>query len=217
MDLNTAEKFLLIALHPDKSRYLIPEHRLNSGLLGSIFFDLTMEGKIEIKDKRIVSRSPYTNISKAHNLILGRIATSKRNKRIKTWISNIAWNSQKYRHIILHDLVFKGLVRLEERRFLIIPYKRAYVINSKLRTSLIEDLRDDILENRSVDNKTASILGIIDACKMQKILSPDKGTHKIMKTNLKEMVKKDAVAMEVRTVIEEMQAVVVATAISTTS
>lgn len=78
MELNTAEKFLLIIMHPEKSRYLIPETKINPGLFGAILMDLSLEEKIEFKDKRIIAHSSYTKISEAHNILLSKISASKK-------------------------------------------------------------------------------------------------------------------------------------------
>ena len=125
MELNTAENYLLIILHPEKSRYLVSDQMINPGLFGSILADLTMEDKIEIRDKKILAKSDYTKISEVHNLILSKIAASRKKKRIKTWIANLAWNARKYRYMVLHELAMKSMIKLESKRFLIFNYKSA--------------------------------------------------------------------------------------------
>ena len=87
MELSIAEKFLLIILHPQKSKYLISDQMINPGFFGAILADLAVEKKIEIQNKRIIAKSDYTKLSEAHNLILSKITTSRKTKRIKTWIS----------------------------------------------------------------------------------------------------------------------------------
>jgi len=215
--MNTAEKFLLLIMHPEKPRYVIPEAAINPGLFGSIFVDLSIDGKIEFVDKRIEPKSSYTKISKAHDEILRKIASSKKRKKIKNWIAGFAWHARKYRHMILHDLAMKGKIRLENKRFLIFPYKSAYLMDKEGRKSLMKDLTDIILTSKPLDNESASILGIIEACKMHKILSRDKESLKKIKSNLKELVKQDSVSQEVQQLIREMQAAAVASTVVTTS
>jgi len=215
--MNTAEKFLLLIMHPEKPRYVIPETAINPGLFGAIFVDLSIEGKIEFEDKRIKAKSSYTKISKAHDEILRKIAASKKRKKIKRWIAGFAWKGRKYRHMILHDLARDGKIRLEDKRFIIFPYKSAYLIDRKYRESQLKELNDIILTGKSLDVETASILGIIEACKMHKVLTRNKESLKMIKSNLKEMVKHDSVSQEVKQVIAEMQAAAVAAGVVTTS
>jgi len=206
MDLNTAEKFLLIILHPEKSKYLISDQMLAPGLFGSIFADLTMDGKIEIIDKKVVTRSSYTKLSEAHRLLLGKLAASRRRKRVKAWLVDLAWSGRKYRHIILHDLAMKGMIKLEDKQFLFFKYKRACLFNRNVRKSILEEVKEAILRSKVVDDEIASLLGIIAACKMHKIITKDKTELKTMKSNLEEMVKQDSISKEVHQVIMEMQA-----------
>jgi hypothetical protein len=200
MELNIAEKYLLIILHPDKSKYLVSDQMINPGLFGSMLADLTMEGKIEIRDKRIIAMADYTRISKAHNMILSKIASSKTKKRIKTWIANFGWNARKYRYMVLHELAMKSMIKLENKRFLIFNYKNARLINKSERQSILDDLNDTLQSNKSVNNEIASLLGIIDACKMYKVLTKDKVELKSVKSAIKEIVQQDSISKEVQLV-----------------
>ena len=217
MELNTAEKFLLIVMHPEKPRYLINENMLNPGLFGAILMDLSLEEKIEFKDNRITAHSSYTKASEAHNILLSKISASKKKKRIKTWISTFAWNSRKYRHMILRDLVLKGKIRIEERSFLFIPYKSAFLIDKNIRKQILEDLSDVLFNKKQPDDEEACLLGIIDGCKAYKLIAKDKESLKIVKKNIKERVQYESVSKEVQKVIQEMQAAaIVATTTATT-
>jgi len=215
MELNTAERFLFMIMHPEKSRYLIPEANIHSGLFGAILVDLSMEGKIEFKDKKVSAKSPYSKISNAHNLLLSKIAQSKRKKRIKTWISGLAWKSQKYRHLILHDLAMKGKIRIEEKRFLIFPYKRAYLIDRRGQQMIREEILEAIMNRQALNSDLLAILGLVDACKIHKVLTKDKKTLKLVKQNIKGLVGEDVLAAEVHQVIQEMQAAAVAVSVAT--
>jgi len=218
MELNTAEKFLLIVMHPEKPRYLIPETGINPGLFGAILMDLSLEEKIEFKDNRIIPHSSYTKTSEAHNILLSKISASKKRKRIKTWIAAFAWNSRKYRHMILRDLVLKGKVRIEERSFLFIPYKSAFLIDKNIRKQILQDISEVLLSNKMLEDDIACLLGIIDGCKAYKLITKDKESLKIVKQNIKERVQNDSVSKEVQKVIKEMQAAnIAATTVATSS
>jgi hypothetical protein len=206
MELNTAEKFLLIIMHPEKPRYLIPETKINPGLFGAMLMDLSLEEKIEFKDKRIIAHSSYTKISEAHNILLSKISASKKRKRIKTWITAFAWNSRKYRHMILRDLVLKGKVRIEERSFLFIPFKSAFLIDKNIKKQIQNEISDVLLNKKPPEDDIACLLGIIDGCKAYKLITKDKESLKSIKHNIKEMVQNDSVSKEVQKVIQEMQA-----------
>jgi hypothetical protein len=217
MELNIAEKYLLIILHLEKSRYLVSDHMINPGLFGSMLADLAMEGKIEIRDKRIISKSDYTKISEAHNQILGKISKSKKAKRIKTWISNFTWNARKYRYMILHELAMKSMIKLENKRFIIFNYKNARIINQSVRQSILDDIKDTIQKKKTLNDEVASLMGIINACKLYKVITKDKSELKLIKPVIKEMVNQDSISREVQLVINEIQAASVTTTVAVTS
>jgi hypothetical protein len=130
MELNIAEKYLLISLHPGKSRYMVSDQMINPGLFGSILADLVMDDKVEILD----------------------------------------------------------------------------------------DITDTIHKKKTLNDEVASLLGIIDACKMYKLISKDKAERKTIKPVIKEMVKQDSISKEVQLVINEIQAAsVAATTVATSS
>ena len=62
--LSLAEKFLLLALHPEKSKYLISDQALIAGFTGAIFLDLTLEGKLEIYYMRYLTNQSFLELTK---------------------------------------------------------------------------------------------------------------------------------------------------------
>lgn len=213
MDLNTAEKYLLLILHPDKSRYLVTDQVINPGLLGAILVDLSIDGKIEIRDRKVFSKSSYCKLSEAHNLILNKISRSKRPRRVKTWISNLNWFGRKYRHMLLHDLAMKSKIRMEDKWFLFIKYKKAHLLDRDGRRSLLAQLKDVIINNKEMNDNTAPLLGIIQACNMQKVLSKDNNELKVIKSTLKDLTRKDTISTEIVQVIEELNVAAITTVV----
>jgi hypothetical protein len=124
MSLTVAEKFLILAHHPEKSKYVIPEQMRNAGLIGSILIDLSAEERIKIEDGKIFVKHTNTNLPEAHRLILQKIKHSSKPRKVKSWISRFAQVPGKYRKGLLVSLERKGILRLEHKRFLFIKYLR---------------------------------------------------------------------------------------------
>ena len=63
MKLNTIEKFLLIAQHPTKGRFVIQQMPLNYSVVGAILLELSIEKRLKIENKRLVltNRRSHTN------------------------------------------------------------------------------------------------------------------------------------------------------------
>lgn len=185
MELNLTQKFLLLALHPEKPRYIISETALNAGLIGAILLDLTAEEKIELVQKRIkVSRS-LSSLSPTHKWVLEKIAHARKERKTKTWIGLLSQKSRQFRHLILEDLSKKRLVTIEHKRFLFIPYIKAALRRKDVQKEIITDLKQILSASKPINVEYSSLLGLIDACKMHKILASDKAEIKKIKQQLK--------------------------------
>ncbi len=207
MELSIAEKFLLLIINPVKPKYLVSSEIRNAAIGGSILMDLLLEKTIEIADKKVAAKSYETNMSEAHRFALGKINDAKKPKKIKTWISKLSY-SKKYRNSILWDLEKRGYIRVEDKEFLFFSYKKPRLVNKKAREDLINELRSKVLSREEIDGETSSILGLIQACSMRKLLSEDKEEQKAIKLALKEIMKGDSISKGVDTAIQEMQAAV---------
>ena len=115
--------------------------------------------------------------------------------------------SGRYRKETLKMLKRKNLVRLEEKKFLFIPYFRAYVTNTRAQNQLLQDLRETLL-NKDTDSELSPVLTLFNTCKMYRLLERDKSERKRIKEQLKNFAEESVVTSGVDKVIKEMQAAV---------
>jgi hypothetical protein len=214
MELSTAEKFILLVHHPAKARYLVAEQKRNAGIAGAMLLDLTLDKKIEIVDHRIRVRSHTTKISPAHILVLRKLTDSGREKKARSWISNLTLRGGKYRRILIENMQKKRILKLERKRFLFIPYIKTRLLNPKKHAELVKQIRSVILEKQQIDNEMSAILSLIDGTKTYRIISKERSELKAIKSRLKDVLKDDVISRDVDKVIKEMQAAV-AIAVST--
>ncbi|MBU1013944.1 MAG: GPP34 family phosphoprotein [Bacteroidetes bacterium] len=207
---NLTEKFILLAMHPDKARYKISDQALNAGLIGAILLDLTKEDKLLIKNKMLQAKSSYSKMSATHNQILSIIQQSEKERNIKIWIQKLSMKSGTYRKKILEGLRDKGLIKIEYKKFLFIPYLNAYLIKKNERINLINQIREILIYSKKPDTEMASLLGMVEACKMYPIIARDRTERKDFQKKLKEIIKSDLIASGVDQVIKEMQAAITA-------
>jgi hypothetical protein len=210
MNLTVSEKFLILAHHQEKSSYVIPEQMRNAGLIGSILIDLISEERLKIEDGKVTVRHTNTNLPEAHRLILQKIHQSSKKKKVKTWISRFAQGSGKYRKGILVSLERKGILRIEHKRFLFIKYLKTSLVKTSIRNEIIRELREIVFNNKIPDHEYAMMLGLVQACKMHKVICRSKEEVKLSKTKLKKIIESNAIARDVDKVIREMQAAVIA-------
>ena len=215
MELNLPETFLLLSLKPNKPGFLIPTEKLNPGMIGAIFMELSLKNMMEIKDKQLIIKKLPKNLDYPFDEIVSRIFKSKKEKKIKSWISLFSHRGRKYRTHILRDLEKKGLIRITEKKFLFIPYKSASLIKKGIREDIIANLRTVLLKGKNINNQSASILSLIQACKIQKVLSKDKSDFRNIKIKLKAILKSDSISQDVNQVIKEMQAAIIGAVVVT--
>ena len=209
MKLNTAQKFLILALHPDKARFLITQPALNAGFIGSVLMDLALDQRIEIRDGVLSAVRANVKSSAAQDLIHAKIEAAGKPKKIKRWIAKFVQSGRKYRHMDIRELEQGNYVKMEEKRFLIFPYRKIRLVNKHERNKLVMELRNAIIHGKPITSETAAILSIMDACKMHKILSTDKSDLSVIKSKMKDLVQKHPISEGVDKVIREMQAAIV--------
>lgn len=215
MNLTIAEKFLLLSLKPQKTGYCIDDARLNSGLIGSILLDLSFDDKINIQGKILHTNDSRTKLSKVHQQMLQTMADAAKPRKIRRWISKFKPKGRSIRHSILQDMQDKQLLRLENKRFLIFPYKTVKLLETRTRSKLITILRDSILKARDIDTQTASLMALIQACRMHKVISSNKQDMKQIRAKLKNILVDQPIAQGVEQVIRETQAAVSAAIVVT--
>lgn len=208
MKLNTAEKFLLLAKHPEKFWYKISEIHLNYGIIGSILIDLSLKKSLEIKEKCFHVNTKFEYKDKEYpgfERISDFIINSKKSRKPKYWIQKFARKSRIYKWEFFNGLEKKRLVRIENRKFLFIPYRRCYLVDSRTRNKLIDHLRDSVLYKKKKSEEDMAILGMVEACKMHKIISRDRHEVKMIKKELKTLLKDSPISQIVDDTIKQVQ------------
>jgi golgi phosphoprotein 3 len=209
MDLTLAEKFILLAHHPEKSRYVVPDQMRDVGLIGSIFMDLAADNRIKIHDGKLVVRNTSTELPAVYEEVLRKVAGSSKKRRVKAWISRFAQRSGKYRKKVLELLERNRLIRIEHKHFLFIPYMRSTLIKPGDRQMIIDELHNAVKHIKEADTNQKMLLSIIHACKMHQVICRNKPEIKEFREILKTLVHSDEIAQGVGRVLREMQAALV--------
>ncbi len=209
---NTAEKFLLIAHHPEKGRFLIPHMFLQYGIAGAILLDLTLEDRIELDNNQLILKPARVSADPVINEAVTLMTESPRSRKADYWVRKLATRYRKYKWQVLKGLADKRMVRIEEKKFLgLIPYRKSYLIESYTRGNMIRQLKSEILAyTREPSSASMAIAGLIDACRMHRILSDDREERKAIRTQLKKTIKDSPVSDIVSQTIKQVQAAIIA-------
>lgn len=209
---NTAEKFLIIAHHPEKGRFMISGMHLQYGIAGAILLDMTLEGRIDITDKQLILKDPRTSTDPLISEVINLMSRDPRPRRVGYWVRKLARRHNKYISLVLEGLANKRMVRFEERKFLgLIPFRRTYLIDSYTRNNLVRHLKNEILNNsQDISPASMAIAGLIEACRMNRILSDDREELKNIRIQLRKIIKESPVSDVVSQTIRQVQAAIIA-------
>ncbi len=217
MRLNTLTKFLLVAHHPEKGRFLISDTYIHYGIIGAALLEMSLDGQIKIEEDKLILIKNRDLDNPIISEISMEIRNSKKPRKIKYWVTKLAQKSRKFKWIILTDLEKDKLLRIEVRKFLgLIPYRKSYLIDGTTRVNLIRQLRNNVLFRNDLNEDSILMLGLIEACKMHKIITSDREELKKLKKELKEIIKENPIAETVDQTIQQVQAAIIGAIIAST-
>ncbi len=209
--LNTSEKFVLLAHHPEKGRLVIPRQYFQYGLAGAILLDLCLDGRIGIDNGRITPKPGKTPADPVKNEVMQMINDSARPRKAGYWVRKIAFRYSRYMRQIMTVLTGKRIIRIEETMVLgIIPWRRSYLTESYTRSNLIRQLKNDILVYRGNPGDSSALAGLVEACRMRRILSTDREELKMIKSQIKRILNDNQISDIVAQTIRQVQAAIIA-------
>jgi Golgi phosphoprotein 3 len=209
---NTAEKFLLMAHHPEKGKFMISQLFIQYGIAGAIMLDMTLEERIDISDKKLILKPARVSADPVINEVTTLMSQSPQSRKAYHWVRKLAMRHKRYKWQILNSLADKRIVRIEEKKFLgLIPYRKSYLIESYTRSNIVRQLKSELLAyTREPSPSSMAIAGLIEACRMQRILSDDREELRTIKTQLKKAIRDSPVSDVVSQTIKQVQAAIIA-------
>ncbi|MBW6480933.1 MAG: GPP34 family phosphoprotein [Bacteroidales bacterium] len=218
MELNTLENFLLLAKHPYKGRFMISDLHIHHGIIGIIFLELHLEGVVSLENDKVIVKDDASTGHPFGVDLLERVKKSRRQRKLKTWIIKLSGKASAIKWSVLQALEKKGILSIEKRKFLFfIPYRKTYLLDQTIRDQLIEHLKVCAFKQKEPQQEDILLLGMIEACQMHKILSADKAERKLLKKELKILMKENAFAGAIDQSIRQVQAAVLAAITASTA
>jgi hypothetical protein len=210
-NLSIAEKFLLIAHHPERGRYMIPSTYLQYGLAGAILLDLTLSDLIETDGTKLSLKRSRPSTDPLLQEVTALISQSAAPRKAAYWIRKLGARYSKYHLQLLSGLAGKRLVRIEEKKFLgLIPYRKSYLLESYTRSNLVLQLRNEIMAYRGVPGENFPLAVMVAACRLQRVVTTDRDELKQIRSQLKRMAKENPVSDAVTQTVSQVQAAVIA-------
>ena len=207
----------MVAQHPSKGRFLISDMYINYGIIGAALLEMSLDKQIKIEEDKLILLKNRNLDNPIISEISMEIRNSKKPRKIKYWVTKLARKSRKFKWIILNDLEKDNLLRIENRKFLgLIPYRKSYLIDGTTRENLISQLRSNVLFRHNLNEDSILMLGLVEACKMHKIITSDREELKKLKKELKEIIKESPIADTVDKTIKQVQAAIIGAVVAST-
>lgn len=211
MDYRVSEQFICLSLKPETGRYMVLGNYLSFGVLGAIMMDLILSEHLIIRD-HVLSLGKNTGMTgnPAHDKILSKILESKKQRSVKRWLKTFGPRAAWYRKKIQRYFVANGILKVERKRFIGIPYLLHYVSAAGRHQKLVNKYKDIILNNEKPEESELMVMGLIYACKMHRALSDNGPERRKIRKALVKIIKENPLASDINKAIIEMQAAITA-------
>lgn len=208
MELNIIEKFLIIAHHPTRARFITPPIQLKYGFAGALLMELSLKKNIELQNKRIKLNETISPPDESYPIfeeIIKTIGQSRKERKPGYWIQKFGRRSRKIKRAFLIGMEKKRLIRIKHSRFLFIPYRKTYLIETKTRDNIIYKLREILLYKKNKTEEDIAMMGLIAGCSMYRIMSPDRSKRRLLKKEMNALLKDSPIAEIIKVTIRQIQ------------
>ena len=173
--------------------------------------DLCLEGKLGLNENRIILQSGSVPSDPVNAEAVRMITETDRPRKAGFWVRKLAFRYNRYLKQVLEGLAKKRIIRFEDRKFLgIIHWRRSFLVESYTQSNLIRQIRNEILVYRRDNSESMALAGLIEACRMHRILSTDREELRMIRSQLKKIIKDHPVADVMQQTIREVQAAIIA-------
>ena len=207
MDLTLKEKFIILAYDPVKGTNLASNY-IGYGIGGAILLELAGLKKINIEDNKIRLLNGHKTGDKMLDQVIAMISASSRTLKVKALISKIQSKPGKFKKPIVLGLIDKRYLRVEQKRFLIFPYKRYPSANPGYRKDLVEYIRRLVLRKDGSDQDISMLIGLAGACGFSPKFFKTKEERKTARLRIKEIIKESQIDQAIDETIKAVQAAV---------
>ncbi|MEU4566044.1 GPP34 family phosphoprotein [Micromonospora sp. NPDC023956] len=208
-DLTLAHELALLA-YDDEGVDRVGTPNLGYGLAGAVLLDLTLAGRIEVADDRVVVVDPSPLGQPTLDAALTRIGAEAKRRRPKDWITRL---SGDLRGPVLDELVEAGVLRREAGRVLgLFPRTRfpsTTGVEPAAEASARQRMHLAVATDGPVPARTAALVSLTRAVGLDRKLFRDLPKDQV-KRRLKEIGEGSWASAATRRAVEETQAALIA-------
>jgi len=211
-DLKLSEKLFCLSVNPKNGGILMnASAALSMTLAGSVFVELIKKELVSIENGVVHLVKPNLQNDEIHEFFLSPIRLREKDRKIRTWISWFNARGRKIRKLFLRDLVRKNVLRIEEKRFLFIPYDKVYLRDRELVESIRKEIETTLLGKTQPSDDAIILAVMAGKTNLLYRIFPERTQRKEAARNLKKLPE-TPISKAVQEAIQMMHAAVVAAA-----
>lgn len=212
-DLKLSEKLFCLSVNPKNGGILMNASAvLGITLTGSVFIELMKKELISIENGVVHLVNPTSQSDEVHEFFLNPIRLREKDRKIRTWISWFNGRlARKIRKMFIRNLVRKNVLRIEEKRFLFIPYNKVYLMDRELVESIRKDIETTLLGRVNPTDESIVLAVMANKTGLMSRIFPERTQRKEATLNLKKLPE-TLISKAVQESIQMMHAAVVAAA-----
>ena len=217
METTVTRQFVLLSLHPEKGRVIIPTTHFRYALTGAVLMDFLLCGEISLENRRLIP-SFRKNGDRIHDMFAERIEEKSSPGRISYWIRRFSMKSHLVFKETVKSLTTNGILIHERRYFLnFIPYNRYFLTDKRIRQDIVNGLREVLLTGRESTGLQSMLIGLLKASGSHFLLAKDRSERSLLRKKCRDFKNDDEMASEIDKAIREVQAAIIASVTSATT
>jgi hypothetical protein len=178
-ELKLSEKLFCLSVNPERGGFLMTASQtLGITLAGSVMVELINKNIITLNDKLVHLVNPSVRNDAIHEFFLNPIRQHTKDRKIRTWISWYHLRARKIRKLFIHELMLKNVLRVEERRFLFIPYDKVFLLDTSLVENLRQEVEDTLLGRTEATEEAVTLAVMVAKTNLLRRVLPDREQRK---------------------------------------
>lgn len=178
-ELKPSEKLFCLSVNPDNGGFLMNASAvLGITLAGAVLVELMGKGIITLENKKVHLIKPMVQNDTIHEFFLNPLRQHGKDRKIRAWISWYQLRSRKIRKLFINELKHRNVLRVEERRFLFIPYQKVFLMDRTLIENLRREVEDTLLGKTEPTEESVILAIMVAKTNLLRRILPDREQRK---------------------------------------
>lgn len=204
-NLPLAEKLFLLSIKP-RNGGLIGNgvYYVQFGFIATLIKELEESGNIIIRGKRVEVKS-FENNDPLHAYILSKFKKYSKPLKLTRWFSRLYYSLKYITNELKSRLLKKRLIRVEQRKFIFILYKKSCLTEKALVREMVDKIRSQLYSS-NISPEWGFILSVIEPAGLMNRLFPVRQQRNSAKRRLKQLNLENEISSALKKSIDSMRA-----------